>query len=85
MAIPTQPPGLQVDLAKCSRATRQWVLALSDELEQVRAELAWCHEGLTRAHDQNRRSGELNPDIPAPDWHTVYESLKAAEQAGEEV
>ena len=34
-----QPPGLQRDLLKCSRETREWVLRLANEIERLRAAL----------------------------------------------
>ncbi len=42
------------------------------EINALEAELAWCHAAMDGAHQ------ELNPEVPAPDWHTAYESLKAA-------
>ena len=47
------------------------------EIKRLREEIAWCHEGLTAAHER------INPDIPAPDWATVYASLEAADAEGE--
>ena len=37
-ALVPQPPGLQVDLLKCSRASRSWVFALSTEVRRLREE-----------------------------------------------
>jgi len=34
-----QPPGLQRDLLRCSRETREWVLGLAAEIKRLRAAL----------------------------------------------
>jgi len=44
-------------------------LKAADEIERLQAELAWCHEGLTLAHEV------INPGVPAPDWSIVFAAL----------
>ena len=59
------------DLGLVQRSSRgPWVSFA--EVEQLEAELAWCHEALGRA------LRECDPGIPAPDWHTVYRAIVSA-------
>jgi len=63
------------DILPTSRFMWKMETFILAEIERLQEELAWCHEGLTRAHEV------INPDMPAPDWATVYASLEDAKKA----
>jgi len=53
-----QPPGLQTDLMRCSRTTREWVMRQAAEIERLHAEI-------------KRVARQRNTDMGAP-WRCVF-------------
>jgi len=75
--VVNQPEGLQKELLLLTPECRRWVLEQAAEIERLRDEIVWCHDGMTTAYEA------LNEGLPIPDWSMLYRTHEAAEAAWE--